>query len=133
MKNPCLILFFILLSVAGLSQNKSKYKLIVFEGSDWCANCKRLDTNILSNNEFLIPLNQLGVTIEKIDFPQRKKLPKEIVAYNTLIAEKYNFDGTYPYLLLLNTHTSAYKRISYNNNPGKQLLIAIEEEMQKLQ
>ena len=41
-------------------------------------------------------MNQNGIEIRIVDFPQRKKLDPSILKYNQAIADKYHFEGIYP-------------------------------------
>ena len=100
--------------------------LYVFEGSDWCSNCRRLESNVLSDSIFVNRMATLGVTVERIDFPQRKKLPKKQKEYNQSIADKYAFDGVYPTLILGCPESSEYHKISYENQIPEALIHQIE-------
>lgn len=100
-----------------------KYKLIVFQGSDWCSNCIRLENNVLSTEIFLEELDKLNIKIEKIDFPQKKVLPKEVIKYNSSIAEKCHFDATFPSIYLSKIDSNTYQRILFSNKENSQELI----------
>ena len=89
--------------------------LYVFSGSDWCANCIELERKIISNPKFQSSLKAHHIQLEIIDFPQRKKLKAEMVKYNTLIAEKFNFEGVYPTLIVFSSSSQKYKQIVYQN------------------
>jgi hypothetical protein len=102
--------------------DQCKYKLIIFEGSDWCPNCRRLEKNVLSDSLFLYKLKTISVKIEMIDFPQRKKLSKETRMYNGSMAEKYSFDGNYPTLVLTRTDTLSFQKITYTNQTVDEML-----------
>jgi hypothetical protein len=99
-----------------------KYKLIIFEGSDWCPNCRRLEKTILSDSLFLNQLKSISVTVERIDFPQRNILSNETRRYNSSVAEKYAFDGNFPTLVLTRTDTLSFQRISYTNQSAEDIL-----------
>lgn len=102
------------------------YKLYVFEGSDWCTNCKRLDKNVLSQSAFQDFLQAQKIELVLVDFPQRKKLSKEQRETNEKIAEKFAFEGAYPTLVLEKTEGLAYTKLAYQNE-------AIGEFTHKLQ
>ena len=93
---------FLVLGYTTYAQTESKaFELIIFEGSDWCSNCVRLEKNVLSNPGFESFLLERNIKLKRIDFPQRKLLDKEHMAYNVSVAEKYLFDGVFPTLLLI--------------------------------
>lgn len=99
-----------------------KLKLLVFEGSDWCANCWRLEKNILSDSVFVQRISELGIGIERIDFPQRKKLPDEVQRHNESVAAEYDFDGSFPTLLLARADTFLFQKIRFSNQSPEEFL-----------
>ena len=42
------LVLFIFCLAFPLQAQDSDYRLLVFEGSDWCANCRRLEKKVLS-------------------------------------------------------------------------------------
>ncbi|NMM47658.1 thiol-disulfide isomerase [Marinigracilibium pacificum] len=87
------------------SDPKNDLSIIYFSGSDWCADCIVIKRDILDNPVFETFLSRNNINMEIIDFPQRKKLPKETKQYNSEIADKYAFDGAFPTMLLVNEST----------------------------
>jgi hypothetical protein len=120
-------LFFLLMMITFLSSyspfDEPKYKLIVFQGSDWCSNCIQFEKNVLSDENFTTELDKLNIKIEKIDFPQKKLLSKEVIKYNATIAEKYNFDGTFPTIYISKMDSNSYQKILFSNTENSQDLI----------
>lgn len=110
-----------------------KYRLIVFEGSDWCAHCRRLEKEILNDSLFMSQMQTYSVFIERIDFPQRKKLSDTTRLYNNTIAEKYAFDGNFPTLILARTDSFSYRKINYINQPIAKFLAEINSAKSILQ
>lgn len=109
------------------------FQLIIFEGSDWCSNCRRLEKDILSKKEFQEFLRDHNVELKKIDFPQRKKLKKEIIAYNDAIATKYDFDGTFPTMLLVDVDSEAYVRLAnYVKQSPEEMMTLLLSQMESL-
>lgn len=112
------IVFFTAIIVIGSGfdpADQIRFRLIVFEGSDWCPQCRRLEKEILNDSLFLTQLQSHSVFIERIDFPQRKKLSEPTRLYNTTIAEKYAFDGSFPTIILARTDSFRYRKIIYSN------------------
>lgn len=109
--NWFLIFFVSLLNFSPITDTSSTLKIIVFEGSDWCVNCIQLEKNILSDAAFIEFSQKNEIKIERIDFPQRKKQDKEIERYNAEMAEKYNFDGTFPTVILIDETGDAFIKI----------------------
>lgn len=130
-------LFLLLISVILImawtpSPNKGDYILYIFEGSDWCHNCIRLDKKILSTAKFTQFTEEQEITIEHIDFPQRKKLDEKTVAYNSEIAEKYNFQGIFPTLILVHSESGRTAMLSYVNEDVETFIAKIEMEKNEL-
>lgn len=83
------------------ASTSDKFILMSFQGSDWCANCKRLEHTLFQSEEFKKLASEKFVLL-KLDFPARKenKLPKEQAAYNDEMAAKYNNTGSFPKVLI---------------------------------
>lgn len=82
------------------TNNVVKPRLLIFSGSDWCLPCIRFDKEILQDPVFELFSTQ-NIEIEILDFPQHKKLNKDKIAYNEKMAERYNPQGYFPHVLLL--------------------------------
>ncbi|TMU56756.1 thioredoxin fold domain-containing protein [Flagellimonas algicola] len=106
-------LVFLLLAFTPNREEESEYRLILFEGSDWCVNCIRLEKNVLSNAAFITYAENHGISIERIDFPQRKELDEATQLYNAEMAEKYNFQGIFPTLILEKADTKETLTLEY--------------------
>ena len=87
--------------------------LLVFSGSDWCANCIRFNNEVLTNDAFLDYSGE-RLLVYKADFPQRKKLTKETEALNEQLAEKFNPEGQFPRILLLDPGMRLMSPIPYS-------------------
>ena len=131
-KFPVLIAVFLLFTDFK-SDTGHALKLIVFEGSDWCANCRRLEKNVLTDSSFVIFLEQNRIELERIDFPQRKKIAETLQKYNNAIAEKYAFDGRFPAVVLTRTDTLIYHRIEYRNQTADEFMKLLLFEIKVLQ
>lgn len=81
---------------------ENKSVLLVFQGSDWCAPCMKLEKNIWSSKEFIDTYDQHFVLLVA-DFPRKKKntLSKEQTKKNQLLAETYNTKGHFPLVVVL--------------------------------
>lgn len=110
----------------------NNYELIVFEGSDWCSNCKKFERNILNDSLVINYLEKEKIEVLKIDFPQRKKLSKEQKNSNKKYAEKYNFKGLFPTIILSRTDTILYTEISSKNMNSLAFIKQLENIQLKL-
>ncbi|MBS2098402.1 thioredoxin family protein [Carboxylicivirga linearis] len=101
-----------------LAASEHKNILMLFQGSDWCSVCMRLDKEILSTDEFLKKAKEQYVLL-KVDFPRRKAnaLPKEQQEKNNRLFEKYNQKGYFPLVVILDEKgdvlgETGYKKMS---------------------
>ena len=134
MKSSIVIL--LLLLIFGFTmqiEGSEKYHLIVFEGSDWCVNCIRLERNILSDTAFNKYLEQKSIKLIKIDFPQRKKMSEDQTLKNRQIAEKYNFEGVFPTIIISRSDTVVFDKIVYQNQSIEELEAVIQHKLKTLQ
>jgi len=99
--------------------------LLVFAGSDWCAGCIRLEKDILSKPDFLEFANKKLIVL-KADFPQRRKLTPGIREQNAQLAEMYNPNGIFPYVLLLDAEEAVITSLVYNNQSSSQFIEEIK-------
>ena len=92
--------------------------ILVFKGSDWCAPCIKLDRDVFKTEEFKLYAKDHFVLLEA-DFPKRKKnaLTEALQNHNNALAEKYNKQGIFPFVVVLdkNGHVlgeTGYKKIT---------------------
>lgn len=92
-------------------KNTDKNILLVFSGSDWCKPCIQLKENVFQSEAFKSVASQKFALVN-IDFKRdQKNTPKDIIRYNESIAEKYNPNGFFPYVLILNQQGEVIKSI----------------------
>lgn len=108
-----------------ISSDTNKPVLLIFAGSDWCANCIRFEKRILSATDFL-SFAEKNIVVLKADFPQRTLLPTALQEQNASLAEKYNPDGIFPYLLLLAPGKSVLSSVSYRNQSPTEFIDEIK-------
>jgi len=127
-----LLLFIALVSFSPTEKDITPYKLIFFEGSDWCINCIRFEKKVLSTDVFIDFAESNEIDIERIDFPQRRALDEVTRRYNESIAEKYQFTGVFPTILLVNTETEEVQEIVYRNQDLDAFLSLIRSKIEVL-
>jgi len=101
-----------------IAAKENKKIILVFSGSDWCAPCIKLERDIFESPEF-IEYSKDHYVLLKADFPRKKKnqLPKEQQLKNNRLFEKYNPQGFFPFVVVLNPKgevlgTTSYKKVS---------------------
>jgi thioredoxin-related protein len=74
----------------------------VFSGSDWCAPCIKLENVVWKSDAFQEEVAKSWV-VYKADFPKKKanQLSPELSERNKKLAEKYNKNGIFPLVVLL--------------------------------
>jgi thioredoxin-related protein len=129
MKNSFLIAFLFLTSFS-FAQNwstnmeeaktkaaaENKSIVLVFSGSDWCAPCIKLDKNVWQSEEFKAYANEKLVLV-RADFPKKKAnvLPEALQISNKALAEKYNQEGYFPFVVVLNAQGKVIAKKGYEN------------------
>ena len=100
------------------AEKEGKSIVMVFQGSDWCAPCMKLDKEIWTSQEF-ISYSDENLVMLKVDFPKRKKnaLNETQQEHNNILAEKYNTVGYFPFVVVVDYNgkvigTTAYKKVS---------------------
>ncbi|MFT5748840.1 MAG: thioredoxin-related protein [Ancylomarina sp.] len=103
---------------AQLAKQENKLIFMNFSGSDWCRSCIVLKQSILNTPEFESFANDKLILLD-VDFPRKKKnrLSKEQTQYNEKLAEKYNKEGQFPTIIILDSNLNivaktGYKRLS---------------------
>jgi thioredoxin-related protein len=111
-----LVIMALFMATLGYSQNwktnfdeakkeatdQNKNILLVFSGSDWCAPCIKLDNVVWKSDAFKSEAEKNWV-IYRADFPKKKanQLSPELAQSNNKLAEKYNRNGSFPLVILL--------------------------------
>jgi len=88
--------------------------VLVFQGSDWCAPCIKLDREIWSSQEYQ-DLAKDHFVMLKADFPRKKanQLPENIQKQNAHLAEMYNKEGYFPMVVVLSQKGKVLGKIGY--------------------
>ena len=88
--------------------------VLVFQGSDWCAPCMKLDKEIWSTETFKSLAKDHFIML-KADFPRRKanQLSDELTQQNVKLAELYNAQGYFPFVVVLDSKGKVLGQIGY--------------------
>ncbi len=88
-----------------------KNVLLVFSGSDWCKPCIQLKKNVLNSKEFE-DFSKNKYILVNLDFKRNEtNLSKKNRRYRDDIAEKYNPEGKFPFIIILNSKGKVLKEI----------------------
>lgn len=89
--------------------------ILVFQGSDWCGPCIKLSREVWDTEEFEKYAEDNFVMLQA-DFPKRKKnaLTDEQQEKNNKLAEKYNPNGHFPFVVVLDKEGNMLGETGYN-------------------
>lgn len=98
----------------SIAKEENKKIVLVFQGSDWCAPCMKLDKEIWSTLDFKSLAKDTFVLLQA-DFPRRKKnkLPEALESQNHELAETYNPNGYFPLVVVMNSEGSVLGTAGY--------------------
>lgn len=110
-----------------IASAKNQKIILVFQGSDWCAPCMKLEKEIWSSEEFITYSKEHFVLL-KADFPRKKanSLTKDQQKKNNDLAEKYNDQGFFPLVLVLNKNGEVLGKTGYKNVTPKEYIAILE-------
>ena len=103
--------------------SSDKHILLIFSGSDWCKPCIRFKNEILESREFTVFADS-NLVLLIADFPRKKQnMPaKEQIKQNELLAERFNPNGQFPKICLLDTSGTLLYSPVYKNQPPAQFV-----------
>jgi len=101
-----------------LAAKENRKIVLVFQGSDWCASCIKLEREIWSTEEFNDYAKDHFIMLQA-DFPRKKnnQLSVDLQEHNNKLAERYNKNGYFPFVLVLDKEgrvlgETGYKKMS---------------------
>lgn len=99
-----------------IAAEQDKNIVIVFSGSDWCAPCIKLDKNIWQSEAFKKESAKEWVIV-KADFPRKKanELSKDQTEHNRKLAEKYNVEGSFPLVVVVDKTGKVIGKMGFKN------------------
>jgi len=104
--------------------------LLVFQGSDWCIPCIRLEQQVLSTEQFNAFARDRFLIL-KADFPQKKKIPATLVQQYEALAEIFNPEGRFPKLLLLGKDKQALHTFQQDYSAPGALIDELEKTLKE--
>lgn len=124
------VLFGTLVFISSICYASAHPTLLIFSGSDWCIPCINFEKNIISKPLFA-SYAEKNLIVKKADFPQRKKLSAKEINENETLAEKYNPNGIFPLVLVLDQEYKVIGTINTNIHTPEELIQQIENTLQK--
>lgn len=111
----------------ALAEKENKTILLVFSGSDWCAPCIKLDRNVWQSEAFKVYANDKLVLL-RADFPKKKgnALPEELRNANLALAEKFNKEGFFPLVVVLDKSGKVLAKKGYENQNAEKYIAELQ-------
>ncbi|MAZ27044.1 MAG: thiol-disulfide isomerase [Cytophagaceae bacterium] len=106
-----------------IASTEDKPIVLVFQGSDWCAPCIKLDKEIWSTDAFKNYAKEHFVML-KADFPRRSKnkLAAEQQEKNNKLAETYNPEGYFPLVVVLDKSGTVLGKTGYKKTTPEEYI-----------
>lgn len=110
-----------------MAAQQSKPIVLVFSGSDWCAPCMKLEKEIWSTPDFINYSNEHYILL-KADFPRKSKntVDAQQKEANKQLAEKYNKNGFFPLVVVLDKQGKVYGSLGYKKVSPKEYIGLID-------
>lgn len=98
--------------------DENKPIILVFSGSDWCGPCIKLDKSIWKSTAFKTYAVEKYV-LYKADFPRKKanQLSDTLIQQNAELADRFNKNGYFPLVLVLNAQEEVLGITGYKKLP----------------
>ena len=107
------------------AKEQNKKIIIVFQGSDWCIPCVKLEKEVWSTEIFQKYATSHFVML-KADFPRKqKKISKEQKEHNNLLAEKYNPKGYFPWVIVMNKEGNVLGTTGYKKKTPEEYILSL--------
>ncbi len=115
-----------------LAAKENRPIILVFQGSDWCAPCIKLDREIWSTDEFRNYARDHFVML-KADFPRKRqnRLSDEQQKKNDALAATYNKNGYFPFVCILDKNGKVLGETGYKNMTPTEYIQHIESFITK--
>jgi thioredoxin-related protein len=115
---------------AATKRAKVEKKDIIFlyTGSDWCPPCKKLESEVLSEKEFLFEASKHFVLV-KFDFLKQSDQDPELVKQNEAWAKKFGVDS-FPTIVLADKDLKPFAFAGYETGGFQNYLGLLEEARQ---
>ena len=138
MKKKILILVVVLLNLSTIyaqewqtnfekakntASTEDKPIILVFQGSDWCAPCIKLDRQVWSTDTFKEYASEHYVML-KADFPRKREnsLSETQTKANAKLAETYNKNGIFPFFVVLDAKGNVLGKTGYKKTTPEQYI-----------
>lgn len=97
--------------------------ILVFQGSDWCAPCIKLNREVWSTDTFKKYAADHYVMMQA-DFPRKSKnaLSEAQTNANASLAETYNKNGIFPFVVVMDSNGNVLGETSYKKTTSSEYI-----------
>ena len=114
------------------ANQKNKKILLYFTVDNQCENCTKLEKTIFNSDEFIAFANVNYILVNiKFAYNSTVNLSEEELQKNLLIVEKYNKDGFFPLVVLLNKEAKKIGNIEIYKNETPTQYISFLRKFEK--
>ncbi|MEQ9298007.1 MAG: thioredoxin family protein [Cyclobacteriaceae bacterium] len=101
--------------------------ILVFQGSDWCAPCIRLDREVWGTDIFKTYAADHYIMLQA-DFPRKKQnaLTEAQQQANNQLAERYNPNGIFPFVIVLDQEGKILLQTGYKGMSPEEYIAHLE-------
>lgn len=105
------------------ASTEDKPIILVFQGSDWCAPCIKLDRQVWSTAVFKEYASEHYVMLQA-DFPRKREnsLSEIQIKANAKLAETYNKNGIFPFVVVLDANGNVLGKTGYKKTTPEQYI-----------
>lgn len=100
-----------------VAKKEHKPVILLFTGSDWCTWCKKLEREVLQQNEFASMCANEFIFV-KVDFPHNPRLPSEVEREHRGLKNRYGVRGL-PKMVMLNEKQEQIAYVGYRRGGPK--------------
>ena len=109
---------------------ENKAILMDFTGSDWCGFRIKLKKAVFEKPEFQ-EFAKNNLVLMEVDFPQGKKLPKEVSEANEKLSKKFEVEG-FPTIVVLDSSGKELGRmVGYEGDDAKEYVAKLDKLIAK--
>ncbi|MDA3910821.1 MAG: thioredoxin family protein [Bacteroidales bacterium] len=104
--------------------------MIFFHGSDWCAPCIKLNNQVIDTEEFKTWADNNVIFVDA-DFPRRHRNQLDEIQQdkNKELAEKYNQQGQFPLIVILDKEGKVICTAGYKDMGSKEYIAYLESKL----
>lgn len=110
-------------SALAQAQTLNRHVLVLYTGSDWCAWCQKMESEVYSQSEFARYAHDKLVLL-KLDYPRHTSQAEDVRNQNVALMQKYNVHG-FPTALLVDGNGTVVVRFDGYQEGGASRFVGV--------